>query len=203
MWIAWWAFSDFKLSIKPGECVSACRRADIRTCVGHSDFTSLLFPSPVVSAWFIQGQTQSETITLAWKDLAVLLEEVKGESRGGGKKMNNVRWGVEDTKQYQGSSGHAPKRLPLTYAGLISAFLAASVILFRHLQLRHIRKGWGDDTGNETALTQMGEAALTEAISQQRGSLRPLSPFGNNQGLLFFCVCFLVKLEGGWLNAHG
>lgn len=72
----------------------------------------------------------------------VLLEEVKEKkkSQRGWKKINNAVWGVEDRKQYQESSGHAPKCFPPTYAGLISAFLAASVILLRHLQLRHIRK---------------------------------------------------------------
>lgn len=128
-----------------------------------------LFPSPVVSEWFIQGQTQSQTITLVCNRSVASLEEVKEKSRGGWKKMDKLGWGVENTERHQGSSGHAPKRSPLTYAGLISAFLTASVILLRHLQLRHMRRRWACDR-----------------VQTQRGSIRPLSLFGNNQVLFFF-----------------
>lgn len=68
----------------------------------------------------------------------------------------------------------------------------------------------GEDTIQGTKLSANTDGRGCTAISEQPGSLRPLSPFGNNQGLVFL-VCFLVKLpcgwlrakEGGWLNAQG
>lgn len=39
----------FIYSERPCELVLVCGRADIRTCAGHFDFTTPLFPSPIVS----------------------------------------------------------------------------------------------------------------------------------------------------------
>lgn len=125
-------FSVFNLTKKTWEF----RHVDICTCVGHSDFmTPFLLPSPVVSGWFIQRHMQSQTIRVACNDSVMLLEEVKEDSQ----RQEEDEWGgVGRHKTVFGTVGML-KPFPLTYTGLISALLAASVVLLGHLQLRHIR----------------------------------------------------------------
>lgn len=140
-------------------CVSVRRRADIRTCVGHSDFMTPLFPSPVVSQWFIQWQTQSQTITSACNDSAVSLEEVKEEIQGGWKLMNNVGWERLKTQNNTREEVGTLYNFPLTYTGLISSVLGDSVVLLWQLHLRDIRKQWGYDAENHINTdTQVGKS---------------------------------------------
>ncbi len=67
VWNAWWPFSVLNLSITPCECVCLCRH--MYTCETFWLY-DLLFRSPVVSGWFIQGLTQSQWIGLARNDLS-------------------------------------------------------------------------------------------------------------------------------------
>lgn len=167
-------------------CVSVRRRADIRTCVGHSDFMTPLFPSPVVSEWFIQWQTQSQTITSACNDSAVSLEEVKEEIQGGWKLMNNVGWERLKTQNNTREEVGTLHNFPLTYTGLISAVLGASVVLLWHLHLRDIRKQWGYDADSHTNTDRWGRVHMEYKNNRQI-----------NQILESMWESFMIFLRGG------
>lgn len=130
-------FSVFNLSITPCERVAMWGCVDICTRASHFDFMTLLFPSPVVSGWFIQWQMQSLWTGLACNDLSCHWKRLERKVRGGGRRREN-----EDTKKT--AREELGRAQPFsTYTGLIRALLTASVILLRHLQLRHIGKIWG------------------------------------------------------------
>lgn len=164
-------------------CVSVCRRADIRTCVGHSDFMTPLFPSPVVSVWFIQWQTQSQTITLASNDSAVSLEEVKEEIQGGWKLMNNVGWERLKTQNNTREEVGTLHNFPLTYTGLISTVLGASVVLLWHLHLRDIGKQWGYDAENHTNTHRWGRARMEY---KNNGQINRILESMSESSMIFF-----------------
>lgn len=171
--------------------MSACRRADICTCVGHSDLMTPLFPSPLVSEWLIQGQTQSQTITLACNDSAMLLEEVKRKVREDGRRW--IMWGGElkaqnNIREAVGTLQNFSLWLTLVWLALSSLPLSSC---FDISSCGTLEKG--EDTIQRIKLSANTDGRGCTAISQQRGSLRPLSPFGNNQGWFFFFFFF-------WLN---
>lgn len=175
-------------------CVSVCRRADVRTCVGHSHSMIPLFPSPVVSEWLIQRQAQSQTITSAWNDSTVSLGEVNEEKSrreggrrwitlggGGLKTQNNIREAV-------GTLKCPPPWLTLVWLALSSLPLSSCFT---------ISSCNTTENGEEESKAEPTQAERQTHQAKGAGSeeASPSSPRGNHQ---WFSV--VVKLPRGRLR---